>query len=337
MVDLTAYIENKVERYGMTVNDINSEIYRLLDKPFTKLTGGFSNFFLYLVSRIEEYITRITVYLKGIYDFDGKVFIETKAFLIKVDSILLNHCKQDKLDLLSLAILSNDLSKLQTLSPYFLTFIQKRMDNNFNYEINLRQIFETTSNQIDDKICSTYPISLSYHLSNWLNVKWMEKKPLKEPRKFIQELGHFLKTTLGDISKVNYTVGVTLAYRSFREVNRMLAEVFTQQVKTFNIVDIAIIDVELEYLCSIADDDFFQLDRLKETLSQMTQFVQLFLDFNPQAYLDTEKRQAKFYSLGPQFLLRVLPKYRKTVIQGLPVVRKRECKAATDYIQEKMV
>lgn len=321
----------------MSVNDINSEIYKLLDKPFAAVTAEFSNFFLYLASRIEEYISRITVYLKGVYDFDGKVFIQTKAFLLKIDSILLTHCKQDKLDLLSLAILSNDLGKLQGMSEYFLTFIQKRMDNNLNYEINFRQVFESTATQIDAKICSTYPISLSYHLSNWLTLKWMEKKPIKEPRKFIQELGHFLKTTLGDISRVNYTVGVTLAYRSYREINRMLAEVFTQQVKTFNIVDIANIDIELEYLCEIADEDFYQLDRLKETLSQMTQFVQLFMVFNPQDYMAPEKRQGKFYSLGPQFLVKVLPKYRKAVVQGLPVVRKRECKAVTDYIEEKMI
>ena len=128
-----------------------------------------------------------------------------------------------------------------------------------------------------------------------------------------------------------------MAYLSFRKINMTLSELFLHHTKTFNIVDIANLEHDIKYLEAIADEDFFQLDKLKETLSQMTQFVQLFLDHNPLEYKDSTVRQAKFYSLGPQFLLKVLPKYRKFVIQGLPVVRKRECKEVCDFISEKLI
>lgn len=321
----------------MTIDGINSEIYRLLDKPFEKRTASYSNFFLFIVTTIEDFIQKMSVYLKGIYDFDGKIFIQTKSFLGKIDAIIQNHAKQGNLDLLALAILHNDLGRLQGLSSYFLSFIQNRMDNNFNFELNIAQIFDSTINHISSKIHSSYPLSLNYHLSNWLSVKWMEKKVQKEPKKFVLELGHFLTRTLKDISRINYAIGVSLAYLSFREINKVISDVFLHQVKTFNIIDISGLDVDLNSLIEIAEEDFFHLDKLKETLSQITQFIQLFLVYNPLDYMDPAKRQAKFYSLGPQFLLKVLPKYRKIVVQGLPVVRKRECKAVTDYIQEKMV
>lgn len=328
--------ELKVEKYGMNIDGINSEIYRLLDKPFEKRTATYSNFFLFIVTTIEEFIQKMAVFLKGIYDFDGKIFIQTKSFLEKIDSIIQSHVKQGNLDLQALAILHNDLGRLQGLSDYFLSFIQNRMDNNFNFELNVAQTFESTINHISSKIHSSYPLSLNYHLSNWLSVKWMEKKIQKEPKKFVQELSHFLKRTLKDISRINYEIGVSLAYLSFREINRMISEVFLHQVKTFNIVDISNLDNDLNSLIEIAEEDFFHLDKLKETLSQATQFIQLFLVYNPLDYMDPTKRQGKFYSLGPQFLMKVLPKYRKHVIQGLPVVRKRECKTVTDHIQEKM-
>ena len=71
-----------------------------------------------------------------------------------------------------------------------------------------------------------YPVSLSFHLSNWVSVKWMEKKMIAEPRLFVQELGHFLKATLNDIMKINYAIGVSLTYLSFREINKTLSDVF---------------------------------------------------------------------------------------------------------------
>ena len=68
----------------MSINGLNSEIFKLLDKPFEKLNANFSNFFVFLTERIETFIDFIADYLRGIYDFDGKIFTQTKEFLIKV-------------------------------------------------------------------------------------------------------------------------------------------------------------------------------------------------------------------------------------------------------------
>ena len=321
----------------MTINDINSEIYRLLDKPFQPCTAPFSNFFLVVVEVIENFVKSMSIYLRGIYDFDGKIFIQTRDFLSKIDGLFASMAREGKLALAGLATLSNDIVKLQSLSNYFLNYIQKRTENNFSFEINLLSIFESTKNQIDSRIHAEYPISLSYHLKNFLSVKWMEKKQTTAPKKFVVELGHFLKTTLREISDINYAIGVSLAYLSYREINKAVSELFVHHVKTFNIVDIANLEQDLKYLDNIADEDFFHLDKLKETLSQITQFVQLFLDFNPLSYKDASLRQSKFYSLGPQFLVKVLPKYRKFIAQGLPVVRKRECKEVCDFISDQLI
>ena len=45
----------------------------------------------------------------------------------------------------------------------------------------------------------------------------------------------------------------------------------------------------------------------------------MFMVYNPLDYMDANKRSEKFYALGPNFLLRVLPKYKKKVVEGMPV------------------
>lgn len=290
-----------------------------------------------MVEVVENFIKNMAVFLKGVYDFDGKIFLQTREFLGKVEMIVTTLSKDPMMDLFALASLGNDVAKLQEMSGYFLGYIQKRTENKFQFELNIPAIFEITKNQIDSKIHSDYPISLGYHLKNWLTIKWMEKKPSPGPHKFVVELGIFLKSTLGKIAQINYAAGVSLAYLSYREINKSLAEVMAQHVKTFNIVDVVNLDHDLKHLCSIADEEFFHLDKLKEALSQMTQLISLFLDFNPLAYEKPDMRQSKFYSLGPQFLLKVLPKYRKIVLGSLPVVRKRECKQVTDFISSQMM
>ena len=328
--------ENTVEKYGMNIDGLNSELFKLLGKPFEKKTASFSTFFVFIVQKIESFINLISVYLRGIYDFDGKIFLETRDFLINISNIVMKQCREENFELYSLACLSNDLLKLQGLSSYILTYIQKLTETNFTFEINVAQIFSQAKTEIDTKIHADFPASLAFHLSNWVSVKWMEKKTLTEPRSFVQELGLFLTSTLRKIMDVNYTVGVSLAYLSFREINKTLSDVLVHQVKNFNILDISILDIDLKYLSKIAEEQFFELDRLKEALSQMTQFTSMFLLSNPLDYLDPNKRNEKFYSLGSVFLLKVLPKYKKKVVDGLPVVRKRECKAVTDYIEKQM-
>lgn len=107
----------------MNVDGLNSEIYRLLDKPFDPVIAPFSNFFIFVVSKIEEFINHISVYLRGVYDFDGKIFLETRDFLIKINSIISNHCKDGSYDLISLATISNDITKLQSMSGYLISYI----------------------------------------------------------------------------------------------------------------------------------------------------------------------------------------------------------------------
>ncbi len=248
----------------MIIDGLNSEIYRLLDKKFELLDAPFSNFFVFVIQKIEEFVAHISVYLRGIYDFDGKIFVETQDFLTKINTIISNHCRQGSFDLISLSSISNDVVKLQSMNNYFVNFVKKQMDNNFSFEINTQQIFENTKTELDNRIHTDYPVSLSFHLSHWLGTKWLNTKQFTEPRLFVQELGHFLKTTLTEISKINYSVGVSLAYMSFREINKTLADIFLHQVKNFNIVDIANIDMELNYLTKIADEEFFHLDQLKE-------------------------------------------------------------------------
>lgn len=63
---------------------MNSEIFKLLGKEFTDRKAPFSNFFVFIVDKIESFITQTAVFLKGIYDFDGKIFIKTKEFLERV-------------------------------------------------------------------------------------------------------------------------------------------------------------------------------------------------------------------------------------------------------------
>ena len=257
--------------------------------------------------------------------------------LTQVNEILLTHCRKGNLDLVSLASLSNDLVRIQSISAYLLSYIKKKTQTNFSFDINITRVFSQTKTELDARIHSDYPVSLCFHLSNWVSVKWQEKKPSNEVRNFVQELGYFLKKTLTQITDINYTAGVSLAYLSFKEINKTLMDVFLHKVKNFNIVDLSILDLELDYLCKIADEDFFHLDRLKDTLDPMKQFINMFLQYHPNDYADPKKRNEKFYSLGPVFLLKVLPKYKKKIVDGLPQVRRRECEALCKYIQETLV
>jgi hypothetical protein len=334
MVEVGADVESQVEKYGLSIEGLNSEIYRLLDKPFEKKKAPFSNFFLFLVSKIESFIDQISIYLRGIYDFDGKIFLETKEFLIKINQILLTQCREGNLDLFPLACISTDIVRLQGLSEYIETYVQKLTDNPFSYELNLPSIFSTTKNEIDNKLHVDYPTALSFHLSNWISAKWPDKKPITGPRPFVEELAHFAINTLQQLSEINYPIGVSLTYRTFREINKTLAEVFVHQFKTFTILELAALETELAYLAKIADEEFFALDKLKETLGQMMQLAQMFMTYHPLDYLDPTKRSEKFYSLGPQFLLKVLPKYRKKIVAGLPTVRKRDCTALIDQLSK---
>ena len=327
---------NRVEKFGLNIDGLNSEIYKLLDKPFTGMKAHFSNLFLFVVEKIERFIDNISMYLKGIYDFDGKIFTYTKEYLLKVNDTLKQFCRKEGLDIVTLSFVSNDIMKLQSISAYILEYIKKQTSISYSYDINVAHLFAQLKTEVDAKIHAEYPLLLYQHLIHYNNIKWQEKKPLTEPRLFVLEMGEFIRTKLTQIADINYSIGVSLAYLTYREINKALAELFAHKAKNFNIVDVQIVDVELDYLCRLADEEFFHLDKLKDTLNPMVQFAHLFMLHHPNEYMDASKRAEKFYSLGPGFLLKVLPKYKKKLVDGLPQVRRRECEALCKYITDNM-
>lgn len=257
---LAEYQEN-VERYGFAINGMNSELFRLLDRPFTPLQAPFSNFLLMLIGTLKAYIQSMVQFLRGIYDFDGKIFTRLQAFIEKLNDSILKACKDTLYDPITLAHLSSDLSKLPTLHPYLLSFISLQARCTFSFDLGLGGLFANTRAAIDDRIHTDYPVSLGFHLGQYAAWKWMEKKPLGGPRVFVEELGYFLQNTLSRIIEVNYPVGVSLAYMTYREINRTLCDLLLNKVKEFNIVDLSILNTEIKYLCKIAEEDFFELDR----------------------------------------------------------------------------
>lgn len=257
---------DNVERYGFNINGMNSELFKLLDREFTPLQAPFSNFLIMTIGILKAYIHSMVQFLRGVFDFDGKVFSRLRGFIVKVPSThqlnesILKACKDTLYDELTLAHLSNDLAKLMTMNGYFVSFISLLAKNAFSFDLGLAQLFGNTKAAIDDRIHTDYPVTLSYHLSHFAAWKWMEKKTLPAPRLFVDELAYFLKNTLSKIIHINYPIGVSLAYMTFREVNRTLSDLLLTKVKEFNIVDLSILYTELKYLSKMADEDFFELD-----------------------------------------------------------------------------
>ena len=333
MVNTLSEYEQTVEKFGLTINGLNSELYKLLGKTFEPKPAGFSNFFLFLVQVVEEYIRDVSEYLRGIYDFDGKVFAETKDFLMVVDQTIHEHAKNGNLDLLGIANLSNDLGTIHALGTYFSECIRKATDRPLALELSVGSIFSNTKSELEARLHTDYSLSLQFHLAGFISTKWEAKKLQDSPRQFVQELAYFLRNTLGNIRATNAAVGASLAFHSFREINKTLTDVFLHQAKHFNILDLANLKPELEFLIAVGEQDFFELDRLVEGLLPMMQFLNMFLVRHPKDYLDEALKREHFFRLGPDFLIKTIPNYNKKVVDGLPVVRKRECKAVVDALK----
>lgn len=333
MVNTLADYEQTVEKFGLTINGLNSELYKLLGKTFEPKQAGFSNFFLFLVQLVEDYIRDISEYLRGIYDFDGKVFAETKDFLVVIDQAIYQHAKNGNLELLGIAYLSNDLGILHSLGTYFSDCIRKATDRPLALELSVGSIFSNTKSELEARLHTDYSVSLQFHLAGFVSTKWEAKKLQEGPRQFVQELAFFLKNTLGNILATNAAAGASLAYLSYREINKTLTDVFLHQAKHFNIVDLANLKPELEHLIAVGEQDFFELDRLVDGLLPMMQFLNMFLVRHPRDYMEEPLRREHFYRLGADFLIKTLPNYNKKVVDGLPVVRKRECKAVVDALK----
>jgi len=94
---------------------------------------------------------------------------------------------------------------------------------------------------------------INYFVSHWLSIKWEEKQVIQEPRFFVESMKEYLLDIMRDIHPVNKTISITLLYQAYRKINSILMAGFYDKIPSYNMVDIASLNLELDYLCEIAD------------------------------------------------------------------------------------
>lgn len=105
-----------------------------------------------------------------------------------------------------------------------------------------------------------YPISLVYFIDHLLKVPLMTKIPNSEPREQFSNLLIFVQKTLEQIGEANQPLTISLAYLTYREINKFLLKAFEDRYTHFNIVDIYNLHIELKELVNLAQDSYSHLE-----------------------------------------------------------------------------
>ena len=69
-----------------------------------------------------------------------------------------------------------------------------------------------------------FDTKMRYFIDHYRSTKWELKEINSSPRFFVEDMGSYLKETLGDIARVNKTIAITMAYYAFKSINAQIMD-----------------------------------------------------------------------------------------------------------------
>eukprot|EP01016_Furgasonia_blochmanni_P017142 TRINITY_DN2002_c0_g1_i6.p1 TRINITY_DN2002_c0_g1~~TRINITY_DN2002_c0_g1_i6.p1 ORF type:complete len:325 (-),score=68.23 TRINITY_DN2002_c0_g1_i6:139-1113(-) len=286
---------------------------------------------------VVEFINHSVNYMQGIHDNDGLMFIQLDRFLYEVYKAFEDFVSSSPSPtILQQAQTMQNSFYIHNAAKYFSKYLENASKCRYSKTFESIFYFDQIKYKCEENIHESLNEKIELFVQMLGDVKWMPSAPNSQHHDCMEDLVNYMQSTLYAMKIILPDYTRTLAYLTFKHINNLIFDVLLQKVKNFNIAALYNLELDLIYMFNCAGNFFKEYENLMDCLRELRQFLDMFLIGHPNEYVDLKIRGQKYYHLDPRKMIPILDKYKKTVINKLPVVRRREVDAVLKKLKQEV-